>query len=243
MENNESTPIKQRSPEWFESRFGCFTASEFYKLMVSGKRKMTPEELAIEQFNKGKRTTIETTFGETAKTYIFTKIAEILTNGLSQQFGFTGSKETEWGEILESTARDYFTEVTGEKVTECDFLKISDRFGGSPDGLTDDAIIEIKCPYNCTNHIQNLMIKDVDEFIDVHYEYYIQMQVNMIAAKKEKGYFISFDNRLCNKAFWIKIIEVPIDLNVKRDILFRYSEAMKVINSNLEYFYNQLFED
>lgn len=240
MENN----IEQRSQEWFELRFGCFTASEFHKLMSGGKRKMTPDELIIEKLNKGKRTTIDTLFGDTANTYIDNKLAEILSNGLSKEFeSFQGNRATEYGELLESVARDAFTEETGIKVQECSFIKIDERFGGSPDGLTEDAIIEIKCPYVLCNHLQNMQMLSVDDFITLHYDYYIQMQVNMIAAKVNKGYFISFDNRYPNRSLWLKILEVPLDENLKAEIMHRYQEANKILSQKLEFFYDLIMKN
>lgn len=235
MENK----IEQRSKDWFEMRFGCFTASEFHKLMSGGKRKMTPAELEAEKLMNGKRTTVDTLFGDTANTYIDNKLAEILSNGLSKEFeSFTGNKATEYGEVLEATAREAFTAETGIEVKECGFIKIDERFGGSPDGLTEDAIIEIKCPYVLTNHLKNMQMLTVEDFISLHHEYYIQMQVNMIAAKVNKGYFISFDQRYPNKKLWLKVLEVPLDENVKKDIMHRYHEANKILSQKLEFFYD-----
>jgi len=238
MENNE-----QRSDQWFKDRSECFTSSEFHKLMSGGKRKMTPAELEAEKLIKGKRTTVDTLFGDTANTYIDTKLAGILSNGLSVYFeSFAGNKATEYGEIQEPVAREAFTAETGIEVKECGFIKIDERLGGSPDGLTTDAIIEIKCPYVLANHLQNMQMLTVEDFISLHYEYYIQMQVNMIAAKVSKGYFISFDNRYPNRKLWLKILEVPLDENVKKDILHRYQEANKILSQKLEFFYNLIMK-
>lgn len=239
MENK----IEQRSKDWFELRFGCFTASEFHKLMSVGKRKMTPAELEAEKLMKGKRTTVDTLFGDTANTYIDTKLAEILSNGFSKEFeSFQGNKATEYGEIQEPVAREAFTAETGIGVKECGFIKIDERLGGSPDGLTSDAIIEIKCPYVLANHLQNMQMSTVEDFIALHYEYYIQMQVNMIAAKVNKGYFISFDNRYPNRKLWLKILEVPLDENLKAEILHRYEEANKILSQKLEFFYDLIMK-
>jgi hypothetical protein len=214
MESNE-----QKSTGWFEERRGKFTASEFFKLMTSGRAK-------------------DQLFGATALDYIDEKV-EIITSGDMNDFGsFAGNKATEWGEYWEPVAREKFTEKTGIVVTEVGFIQIEERLGGSPDGITEDAIIEIKCPFASKNHTSNLFIEDQWGLKSEHKEYYIQMQVNMMAAKKEKGYFISYDSRKLQPSLSLKIIEVAIDEQMVSEIKMRYAEAMKILNQRLEFLYS-----
>jgi putative phage-type endonuclease len=217
MENNE-----QKTKGWFEDRRGKFTASEFHKLMTSGKSK-------------------DQLFGATALDYIDEKVDEIITSGDLNDFGgFAGNKATEWGEYWEPIAREKFTEKTGIEVLEVGFLQIEERWGGSPDGVTEDSIIEIKCPYASKNHTANLFIETQEDLKKEHKEYYIQMQVNMLAAKKKKGYFISFDPRKLHPTLSLKVIEISIDETLVAEMKMRYNEAMKILSSRLEILYNQL---
>lgn len=53
------------------------------------------------------------------------------------------------GTHLEPEARDYYRELTGNRVTNIDFAvpNWDPRIGGSPDGLVgDEGILEVKCP-------------------------------------------------------------------------------------------------
>lgn len=231
--------MEQKSNEWFEERFGKFTASEFYKLMSGGKRKMTPEELIIEKLNKGKRTTVDILFGDVGMGYINKKIDEIISSHDMDNGDFAGNKATEWGEYWEPVAREAFEEKTGMKVDQVGFILIDEFFGGSPDGvIKDEAIIEIKCPYSTANHTENLFLIDEVDFREKHEDYYIQMQVNMIAANVEKGFFVSYDPRKLQKSLKLKIIEVQKNKELCNEILFRYKEAIKIVSEKQKILYN-----
>ncbi len=54
--------MEQKSPQWYEARFGNFSGSKFWKLMTNGKAK-------------------DKLFGDVALTYINDKVSEIITNG------------------------------------------------------------------------------------------------------------------------------------------------------------------
>lgn len=228
----------QRIPEWYSDRLGKFTASEFHKLMSGGRRDMTPEELAEEKAKGGKRKTIDTLFGETALSYIDAKVTEILTNGTGCDYGFQGNKATEWGEYWEPIAKEKFIEKVGMLVEPCGFINISERFGGSPDGLILGGHIEIKCPYKPENHVQNLWLKNAQELKEKHFEYYVQCQVNLIAVKGSECFFVSFDPRMQNEKLQMKIIPVPKDNELIEEIQMRYTEALKTLKQKI----NLLFE-
>jgi hypothetical protein len=214
--------MEQKSEEWYQARRAKFTASEYHKLMTSGR---TKDQL----------------FGQVAIGYIMDVLDEIITSGDMNNYGsFAGNKATDWGEYWEPVARDKFVEKTGIKVEEVGFLQIDEYFGGSPDGVTEDAIIEIKCPMCSVNHTQNLFMSNQSDLLDLHKDYYIQMQVNMIAAKKDKGYFISYDPRKLQESFQLKIIEVKIDETMVEEIWMRYRESLKIISQKQELLYNML---
>jgi hypothetical protein len=65
-----------------------------------------------------------------------------------------------------------------------------------PMGLSEDAILEIKCPYNSAIHLKNFTITDADSLKSLHPEYFWQMQLGMLATDLPKGYFVSYDPRM-----------------------------------------------
>ena len=230
----ESNPL-QRVPEWYVSRLYKFTGSEFYKLMTGGRRDMTPDELEKEKKAGGKRKTIDTLFGETALTYIDEKLTEIITNGTSIDYTQFSSVETEWGKYWESYAVEEFCKRTGLTVKEHGFIDISERFGCSPDGETsDNGILEIKCPYKPVLHTKNLRLFSPADLKKVHEGYYIQMQIEMIALKKDFGYFVSYDPR-CSPLFQLKILQIPRDEEIIQEILMRKEEALKILNKEMQH--------
>lgn len=116
--------IEQRSEAWYESRCGRVTGTRFADLVS----------------------------GESTKTYksLVSDIAcEIITH--RQEEGYTNAA-MEHGIETEPEARAEYETVTGTKVTEAGFImrdeidKYHDWVGISPDGLTSDGMIEIKCP-------------------------------------------------------------------------------------------------
>ena len=226
----------QHIPEWYISRLGKFTGSEFHKLMTGGRRDMTPEELEAEKKSGGKRKTVDTMFGDTALGYIDDKISEIITNGTCLDFKKLVTKETEWGNYWEPYARESFVNITGIEVNQCGFIDISERFGCSPDGKTEFAALEIKCPYNTSVHVRNLRLKDGQGLKILHPEYYVQMQIEMIALKKNLGYFVSFDPR-CSEKLQLKVVQVNRDEQMIYEILRRKDEALKILNASINEFF------
>jgi hypothetical protein len=163
---------------WLQLRQSRFTGSEIYKLM--GKPRNKSEYLS-----------------ETAKSYVYEKAGVILTGIQPEIFG----RALEWGKTYERQAFDTFTsqdfkEYTyygGETFTFIEFNEIS---GFSPDGLGEDSIIEIKCPFNSAVHLRNATITDAESLKDNHPEYYWQMQFGMLCTQTEYGIFVSYDPRM-----------------------------------------------
>jgi len=116
--------IEQRSEAWYEARCGRVTGTRFSDLVA----------------------------GESTKTYksLVSDIAcEIITD--RQETGYVNAV-MEHGIETEPEARAEYETVIGTKVTEVGFImrdeidKYHDWVGISPDGLTPDGMIEIKCP-------------------------------------------------------------------------------------------------
>lgn len=63
---------------------------------------------------------------------------------------FEGNEATRWGNDNEPVALAAYGSVTGLNVQQVGFVRHRqiEWIGGSPDGLTDFKLIEIKCPFN-----------------------------------------------------------------------------------------------
>lgn len=92
---------------------------------------------------------------------------------------FNGNAATRWGNDNEHTALMAVESHLGVMVEQCGFvLHENGWLGASPDGLIDDAVIEVKCPHR----------KEMFS-LDSRKDYYAQVQTQMICAGKTKGYF------------------------------------------------------
>jgi len=131
-------------------RNGNFTSSGIVALTKSGRRDMTDKEL--EQYKKdnpkGKRTTIDETFGDAAYTYICEK-------NMERRLGISLDSESNarplvWGNFCEKRAFNTlgitYKECSQETIQHPTIL----TWYGSPDGenfASDKAVVEVKCPY------------------------------------------------------------------------------------------------
>jgi hypothetical protein len=106
-----------------------------------------------------------------------------------------GGKDHE-AEAFQIFNKHFFNEWTYYGGETYVFIPYGDYSGFSPDGLSEDAILEIKCPYNSAIHLKNFTITDADSLKSVHPEYFWQMQLGMLATDLPKGYFVSYDPRM-----------------------------------------------
>ena len=169
--------ITQNEDQWQQARMNRFTASVIHKLMGSSRSGGL--------------------LSKSAETFVYEKAAEILTGISKPVYG----DALDWGKDHEAEAFQMFSKTNFEQWTYYGgetyvFIPYGDYSGYSPDGLSEDAILEIKCPYNSAIHLKNFTIYDADTLKQIHPEYYYQMQLGMIAAKLEKGFFVSYDPRM-----------------------------------------------
>lgn len=196
--------------QWQKLRCGKFTASEIHKLFQKGKKK-------------------DDYFGQGAMTYIKTKLAELLTGEVAE----FDNNATEWGNSLELEAVLEFEKVTGLKVDyfgkgNPQFINYNDYAGGSPDGLVgEDAIIEIKAPYNSKYHIEHLLLTSGVDLLTEFLDKYCQLQMNLLCTKREKAYFVSYDPRMIDPNLKLKILEVYRDEEMIEEMKERIDEATK----------------
>jgi len=188
--------VKQGSEEWLAARAGIVTASELDNLISP---------------------TLKVREGATPLTYLYTKLAEKWQGFPSQSFG---GGVMEQGSILESEALPWFAINQNVDVRKVGLVLTDDgSFGASPDGLTDDFGIEIKCPQP-TNHVRWLLGGKVPD------EHLLQCYGGMWATGLKEWRFVSY----C-RGF------PPLVLALKRDAL-----VMQLIGKTVSEFNERLAE-
>ena len=152
----------QRIESWYEKRKGKFTASEIIKILGVRGLGETGKSYAIDK-------AIEQLFGEFEERFI----SYDMQNGIDcEPLAFAKFKELKSLEFLE--------------VTNCGFFENCEHSGASPDGLvSDDAILEIKCPKSST-FFKLVATNEVDA------KYYAQMQMQMLSTNRNKAYFFNY---------------------------------------------------
>lgn len=203
--------------EWEMERCGKLTASEIHKLLVKGKAEY---------------------FGVSAKSYIRMKVAELLTL-IPNNGGRVNIAALEWGNAHEYEAVKRFEKETGKQVEyygggNPKFFAYTEFSGGSPDGITDDGIIEVKCPMNSGEHIEHLLLNDAEDLKGYYPECYWQMIFNMICTGTSAGYFISYDDRFINEALQVKILRIELNPDDEMRLKEAIAEAEKQLSVYVE---------
>ena len=166
--------------DWQRDRLGKITASECSKLMSKGRAK-------------------DKYFSEQGESYIMQKAAEILTcepnNG-----GRANTDSMEWGNSHEQEAFEAWQKASGKTATyygggNPKFFSHSDFFGGSPDAIGSDFILEIKCPFNSAIHCEHLMLDSGEALKAEKPNYYWQIVANCYIHNLPRGVFVSYDPR------------------------------------------------
>lgn len=211
--------------EWRKERLGKFTSSEIFKLMKSGRKK---DEL----------------FGQTALTYINEKIAEIIT-GQAPEPVF--AKALEWGAANELDAILTFQERFHGEVEHFGtgnpkFFPFYGISGGSPDALTAELVVEAKCPWTSSTHVDFLraahlpMSQHGEWLLDNKEEYYYQTQLNMLACDRKKAVLISYDPRVLNHQHRLAVLQVDLDPTFEAEITKRLDAAKDIVRATLNSF-------
>lgn len=241
----------QRTREWYLSRKGKITASECVALMLNGKRDMTPEELASYKLANPKSTAKKTDvpFSDATYTYLNEKVAERLMtdNAFIESVEGNGflAKSLQWGIDHEEEAIARYSFDTSCAVSSVSFVPLKgykDLAGGSPDGLVIDmyrqtnGIIEVKCPYTSTVHIDYFLCNTVEELRDsttYGEKYYAQMQFNMMVTNTDWCDFVSYDPRL-KRDKQLKVLRVYKDEQWCKEMLVRLDMAQKYMDERME---------
>lgn len=191
---DQVTEAERKREEWFKSRLGKFTSSELGRLMTY--------EDKINELPKG------------ALTYIEEKVLEILTDG--QSVKKLSNDSTERGNEKELEAISVFEKKYDVKCyatgPDQQFIQLYSYFGGTPDGLiTEEDIIEVKCP-DCKTHLFRIKnIKSQEDFKKHEKGYYWQIQGNLLASGRKRCFFIDYDDRFTKKELQLHVIEIHIN--------------------------------
>lgn len=215
----------QRTDEWYLARKGKLTASEIVNILTKGRGK-------------------DEYFGKTAITYLNDKVAERLMDDEMFIYYMNDVKKStpamRWGTEYEDTAREQYELATGCKVMDCPFTPMSgyeDYVGGSPDGRrsTLDRIIEIKCPWNPSVHIEHCKWVKPEDLKVGNPQYYAQVQHNMLITGTEMCDFISY-SPLYRRGMDLHILEVPIDKEFTDNLLERIGKSVDYIKEQEKIF-------
>ena len=159
--------MEQQSAEWFAARIGRVTASRVADVIAKPK----------------------SGYSASRANYLAELVAERLSGTRAE--GFTNSA-MQWGTDQEPEARLAYEFRTDEEVEEVGFFQhpVIAMSGASPDGLvSDDGLIEIKCP-NTATHIETLLTGIIPG------KYETQMLWQMACTGRDWCDFASFDPRL-----------------------------------------------
>ena len=158
----------QQTAEWLSERAGHSTCSRFKDILAKVKS------------------------GEASgrRNYRVQLVTERLTGAPAESYK---NAAMEYGAETEAAARQAYEELTGNIVQEVGFIKHARLpwVGGSPDGTIDsDGLIEIKCPYVSTVHVETLLAGVVPP------EHLAQCQGLMWVCGRQWVDFVSFDPRM-----------------------------------------------
>lgn len=221
--------VDQNSEEWNQIRIGRFTASELHRLMEPAKREMTEAELKARP-KSGKGSSAKLVYdheklSDAALTYINEKVAEVLTGHAKQQgYAFP----LVWGTEHEEEAAELFAQRTGFEIEKVGFFPYTSHAGGSPDRLVNDnAILEIKAPYESVNQVKYLMLTDQYDLRREYFAYWVQCQANMMFTDRPLAYFCTFDPRMKNDKHKLTQIEIKADTEFHELIRKKIEQAVK----------------
>jgi putative phage-type endonuclease len=159
--------MEQRSTEWFAARLGKVTASRVADVIAKTK----------------------TGYSTSRENYMAQLVCERMTGTQGESYN---NAAMQWGTDQEPLARAAYEAAKDVLVDEVGFVihpTISNA-GASPDGLvSDDGLIEIKCP-NTATHIDTLLSDKVPS------KYNTQMQWQMVCTGRKWCDFVSFDPRM-----------------------------------------------
>ena len=107
---------EEKEKLWLMKRCGKITSSAIGKLMVSGRREMTPSELEVAKKQGVKRKTVDVPFGDTAISYLYQVARE---RRLNKPCRHISTSDMEWGKDHEKDAIECFNHNTFSRLMSC----------------------------------------------------------------------------------------------------------------------------
>ena len=158
----------QGSEAWLLARVGRCTASRFADVLAK----------------------IKTGEASSRRNYRLQLVTERLTGRPVEGYK---NAAMEWGSEQEPNARDAYEARTGALVDVSEFIRHPEVewSGCSPDGLLgDDGVLEIKCPYVSTVHVETLLAGGYPS------DHRAQIQGSLWVTGRRWCDFVSFDSRM-----------------------------------------------
>lgn len=202
---------EQGSPIWHDIRAGRFTSSEMHRLIKSGTRLMTAEELKNRPKNgpgsSAKLTEDPSKFSPDGEIYIDEKVAEVLTGECEPN---AWSHATAWGDDWEPVAAQYYADKFKVEFEIIAFQPFGDHAGGSPDRKIKGQKrgLEIKCPHRSKNQVTYLKLSDQYDLKRFDPQKYWQCMSNLLFMDWDCIDLSHFDPRM--KAEKHKITKLEI---------------------------------
>jgi hypothetical protein len=156
------------------------------------------------------------------------KVAELLTGEYKES---PPSRATEWGIEHEEEARQEFINRFGYPVAMTGFHTYGEHAGGSPDGIyqdefTGNAILEIKCPYDSTNHIKHSLIRTKEQLKSECPDYYWQIIANMVFANCMTACFVSYDPRMMDEKKRLHHLFIGLEPTDEQELIGKLEKAI-----------------
>lgn len=171
----DASQVQQGSADWLMLKLGVLSASNADKIVA-------------------KRDSM------TRATYMASLISQVCSCVIPEEMNF---KAMEHGKLYEPAARDALSVALGfVNIQELSFMFSDEslRVGVSPDGLFDNTIVEIKCPFNGENFIKFAAFETNKK------DWAWQAQFQLFAGKADEHIFCQYDPRmvLCNNLHYVK---------------------------------------
>ena len=204
----------QRDDDWYAARCGKATASRFKDAMARKK----PTEAQAKKGLPGDPT-------QARQDYLTELVVERLTGQPVRKFTTAAML---WGTEQEAAARAAYEAHADIEVEETGFVAHDVLYAGcSPDGLVDwDGLIEIKCPYNTSVHIETLLSGMPADHIP-------QVQGQMWITGRQWCDFVSYDPRM-PEPLQLYVQRIPRDPAFIADLERQVTSFLAEVGSKVE---------
>jgi hypothetical protein len=174
-------------------------------------------------------------FGQTALTYADEIILDILQ---VERYQITAKSLTH-GIENEILAKDAYQQLTMNTIIDVHEPIMHQKFnfiGGTPDGLIGyDGIIEIKCPWNPINHLNNyycnnIQVFDMPDSDSYLHDYWWQVQGYLWITERYECDFVTYDSRF------------PEHLSLIITRVMRNDEDIKKLSDRCQEFWHEIIQ-